>query len=224
MPITQILLTANSGTPNSAVGDYTWDNVSSQFIRPVPGSDPLLIQQLMPDGVTTKNIHSFSGTGYITTQAHNATGDFYFNIWFYPVSSNVSLMSELGGGLENAGFHYNMLEIDSSNNVRAGTWNGSAIVFITTTTTVTTGAWNHLYFYYSTGTLTLGISVNGGTENTLSTSRSGPIGPSYFGIGTNDTSSIVTANRFQGDLGDVVVNTFSTGSNYEGTKAVYGIA
>ncbi len=221
MPITQILLTANSGTANSAVGNYTWDNVANQFIRPVPGSDPSLISQLMPDGLTTKDIHSFSGGGYVTTQAH-ATGDFYFNIWFYPVSSNVSLMSELGGGLENTGYHYNMLEIDSSNNVRAGTWNGSAIAFITTTTTVTTGAWNHLYFYYSTGTL--GISVNGGSENTLSTSRSGPIGPSYFGIGTNDTSSIVTANRFQGNLGDVVVSTVTAGSNFNATKAVYGIA
>ncbi len=220
MPITQILLTANSGTPNSAVGDYTWDNVASQFIRPVPGSDPLLISQLMPDGATTRNIHSFSGTGYITTQAHS-TGDFYFNIWFYPVVSNISLMSELGSGLENLGYHYNMLEIDSSNNIRAGTWNGSAIAFITTTATVTTGAWNHLYFYHSTGTL--GISVNGATAETLSTARVNPGGPSYFGIGTNDTSSIVTANRFQGNLGDVVINTISAGSNYEGTKAVYGI-
>jgi len=226
MPITQILLTANTtggggggGGGPSPTGTYTWDAAPTGYARPSGGNDPVLTSFLMPDGLTTKDIHVFSGTNYIST-AGNSAPEFYFNIWFYPTTNNIALMAEQGGPVENTVYYYNMLEINTSNGINAGVWNGGNISMITFADTVNLNAWNHLYFYYGSGTL--GIELNGGTRATTTAVRDEPT-TSYFTFGSNISTFMSANNRFQGRLGDVDITSFPSGSNFVGTKSVYGL-
>jgi hypothetical protein len=226
MPITQILLTANTGGGGGggggggdAVGTYTWDAAPTSYTRPNGGNDPALQSVLMPDGLTTKNIHVFNGSNYIST-AGNAAPEFFFNIWFYPTANNIALMSEQGSPVENTVFYYNMLEINSFNRINAGVWNGESISTITFSDTVNLNAWNHLFFYYGSGTL--GIELNGGTRATTTAARDRPT-TSYFTVGSNLLTAMTTSNRFRGSLGDVDITSSPSGSNFLGTKAVYGL-
>jgi hypothetical protein len=161
----------------------------------------------------------FSGTNYIST-AGNAAPAFSFNIWFYPTTNNIALMAEQGGPVENTVYYYNMLEINSSNRINAGVWNGDNISTITFSDTVNLNAWNHLYFYYASGEA--GIELNGGTRATTTTARNNPT-TSYFTFGSNLNTYMSTNARFQGRLGDVDITSSNSGSNFVSTKAVYGL-
>jgi hypothetical protein len=219
MPITQILLTANTTGGGGGAGTYTWDATPTEYARPSGGSDPALQSFLMPDGSTTKDLLVFSGTNYIST-AGNSAPAFSFNIWFYPTANNIALMAEQGGPVENTVYYYNMLEINSSNRINAGVWNGDNISTITFLDTVNLNAWNHLYFYYASGEA--GIELNGGTRATTTTVRNNPT-TSYFTFGSNLNTYMSTNARFQGRLGDVNITSSNSGSNFVSTKAVYGL-
>lgn len=213
-----MLLTANAGG-SGGIGTYTWDTVPNSYTRPSGGNNPTLTPFVMPDGSTTKNLHVFNGSNYIST-AGNTASEVFFNIWFYPTTNNIALMGEQGGPIENTVYWYNMLEIDSSNVIKAGVWNGGSVSTITFSDTVNLNAWNHLYFYYGSGTL--GIELNGGTRATVTASRDNPA-TSYFTFGSNLSTYMSTNNRFQGRLGDVDIASTTSGSNFTSTKAVYGL-
>ncbi len=222
MSIIQTLMTAPlMGGPvaDGAVGDYVWDITNESYTRPSGGTDPVLTSTLMPNS-STKNVHVFSGTNYIATQGHGIAS-FYFNIWFYPTSNHVGLMTEQGGPVENTVYYYNALEINTVGNINAGVWNGSNITYVTTTESVTLNTWNHLYFYYINGSTELGVVLNGGTPNLTNVTRQGP-GTSYFLFGSNCSTFITSNARFQGKLGDVTGSSYIAGSSYNDTKTVYG--
>jgi hypothetical protein len=218
----QTLMTSTLGgaVADGAVGDYVWDTVARSYTRPSGGTDPVLTALLMPDN-STKNVHVFSGTNYISTQGHG-NSSFYFNIWFYPISNHVGLMSEQGGPVENTVYFYNALEIGLSGNINAGVWNGGNITYITSSGSVTLNAWNHLYFYYNNSATELGVSLNNATAQTTTVTRSGP-GTSYFLFGSQCSTYMTSNVRFAGKLGDVIGSSSALVSNYNDTKTVYGL-
>ncbi len=222
MSIIQTLMTSTLGGPvaDGAVGDYVWDITNESYTRPSGGTDPVLTSLLMPDN-STKNVHVFSGTNYISTQGHGIAS-FYFNIWFYPTSNHVGLMTEQGGPVENTVYFYNALEIGLSGNINAGVWNGGNITYITSSGSVTLNAWNHLYFYYNNGATELGVSLNNATTQTTTVTRSPPT-TSYFLFGAQCSTYMTSNVRFAGKLGDVTGSSYIPGSTYNDTKTVYGL-
>jgi hypothetical protein len=222
MSIIQTLMTAplmGGSVPDGAVGDYVWDITTESYTRPSGGTDPVLTSLLMPNS-STKNVHVFSGTNYISTQGHNVAS-FYFNIWFYPTINNVGLMSEQGGPVENTVYYYNALEIGLSGNINASVWTGTSATTIVSSGSVTLNAWNHLYFYYINGSTQMGVSLNNATIQTTTVTRDGPV-TSYFTFGANCATYITSNARFAGKLGDVTGSSYISGSTYNDTKTVYG--
>jgi hypothetical protein len=218
----QTLMTSTLGgaVADGAVGDYVWDTAPESYIRPSGGTDPVLTSILMPNS-STKNVHVFSGTNYISTQGHGIAS-FYFNIWFYPTSNHVGLMAEQGGPVENTVYYYNALEIGLSGNINASVWNGANATTIVSSGSVTLNSWNHLYFYYNNLSTELGVSLNNATLQTTTVTRSGP-GTSYFTFGANCATYMTSNARFQGKLGDVTGSSYISGSSYNDTKTVYGL-
>lgn len=219
MPVTQIMSVAGRVTGPSPVGSLIWNGVTESYLRPTGGINPALTSMLMPDSVTTKQVHVFNGTDYIVTPGHSLS-NVYFNIWFYPTANNVVLVSHLDSIYEASGYHYSMLEINSTSKVDAGAWNGGNITTVTTTESVNLNAWNHIYYYCAGGTLSL--SLNNSAAYTTSLSYSPP-GTSYFTFGAVESTYISTSNRFQGKLADVVGSSSALSSNYNDTKTVYGL-
>lgn len=205
--------------PPGPVGTLTWDTTPESYTRPSGGTDPVLTSLLMPDNSTTQDVHVFSGTDYIVTPGHNIAG-VYFNIWFYPTSNNVELMTHQGSEFEQTSYYYNMLEINASGGINAGGWNGGSITSVTSSETVNLNAWNHVYYRCSGGTLSVCLN-NGSTYSTL-ISYSAPT-TSYFAIGATAVTYMTSNARFQGTLGDVAGSSYIAGSNYNDTKAVYGL-
>ena len=213
--------TLGGATADGPVGGYFWDITNESYTRPSGGNNPVLSSLLMPDNATTKNVHVFNGTNYISTQGHSVAS-FYFNIWFYPTINNVGLMSEQGGPVENTVYFYNALEIGVSGNINASVWTGTSTTTIVSSGSVTLNAWNHLYFYYINGSTQMGVSLNNATIQTTTVTRDGPV-TSYFTFGANCATYITSNARFQGTLGDVTGSSYIAGSSYNDTKTVYGL-
>lgn len=84
---------------------------------------------------------------------------------------------------------------------------------------VNLNAWNHVYYYYSTGILS--VSLNGATAQTTSVTRGAPT-ETFLGIGISDGTNLVTNARYQGKFNDLRVSSTS-GSTWDSTKAKYGL-
>jgi hypothetical protein len=170
---------------------------------------------------TSGSLHSLTGTQYVLSELWGTTATICFNLWFYPTANNKIIMVELGQSLENSGFHYSMLEINSSNRLKGRTW--GQIGAVTSTGSVTLNAWNHVYFYFDNVTSTFSMSLNnetavtqGSVSKTLSSS-----GYSYWGIGLVDSTNMGSSARYQGKFDALVIDTTLIGSTYTATKAKY---
>ena len=164
--------------------------------------------------------YPFTGSSFTITGSLGSVSSIAINFWFRPSSLDKILLSELGQPIENTGYHYSMVEINSSGNLRSRIWDDVGTNIIISTTTVTLNGWNHLYLRYSAGTLSM--SLNNDTLVSTSVIRSAPP-TTYIGVGTYDTTYITTTNRFTGEFSDLRINTIDLGSNYSSTRATYGV-
>lgn len=224
MSIIQTLMTApllNSGggdTPATAAGYYFF-NSNLNYMSTAGGTNTGYTLYTWPNG-DNGNILTFTGNGYQQTPTLGVLNNFWLDFWIYPTSNNISILTETGAPGENLVYYYNMMEINSSGNVLAGVYTGS-IPYVTSSNTVTLNAWNHIYFYHDSGTISL--SVNNQTASTLSgITRSGP-GSSYLAFGQSCPSAIVTSNRYQGYVDYIQMWTTSTASSYNARKTTYGL-
>jgi hypothetical protein len=165
---------------------------------------------------TTSNVIELKYDSWQTTNSLGSLNNFFINLWFYPSSYNREIMSEVDG--PSPAYYYNMLEIDSSGYVKAGVWNGGSISSITSTNKVILDAWNHVYFYFNSGTL--GVEVNGIATTGTSITRSGP-GTSFFAFGYQTTSNMGSSAPYWGYLDGLEVYSSSHSSNYSSTKSKY---
>ena len=201
MPVTQLITSVGRGYQPFPTY-YTLNNAQNNWLT-VPDPYPF-------DG----NSHAFTGSlGSLPTTIS-------INIWFRPTVNNVILLAEQDSTTESDYYHYSMVEINASNLVLARMWDGVGTTYITPGNSVNINQWNHLYYEFANGTLS--VTLNNGTAQTGSIGRTAPT-TSYIGVGTYQNQFIVTQNRFGGELGALDIASTQIGSNYLATKSEYGL-
>lgn len=240
MTIIQSLIASISGVgggspPPPSGADFFWaaDNdiwlalggfyTAGLFSNPAPASTAYTY----PDNSYTGVTRTFSGEEYLigpNLGIGNAwqTNAITIDLWFYPTANGVQILSELNAQDPNAGYHYTVLELDSSGYVKAMFWQGAPQGFsqiITSSNTVFLNQWNHIYFTEDTqGGHTFELNgVGTGVQNPVYT-RQGPGSTSeYFAIGISDATYMVTDNRFQGKVGYLTIHDYVAPSTYSNT-------
>lgn len=211
MPVSQLLTTVGR---SSTAGPVIYFN---NLEVPWGTSSGTTVTSYTFPNATTNTVYDFNGFNYIISDSLGSIGDFYLNIWFYPINTNCVIMSELGQPTELTGYHYTMLEIGGGA-VRARTWD-MASPWLTSAAPAVNAAWNHIYLSYTASTVSL--ELNGATAVTGSVSRAGPT-DTYLGVGVSDNTNMVATGRFSGYLDSVVMSTTTSGSLFNTTKAKYG--
>ena len=242
MPVTQILLTnTNNGggggaTPMVAVFDgddlqhgllssVGWWIINGSFngASIMSSPQPSYDAQVWP--TYNGHVYTFTGTEYIIGPSginNHGSNEITINYWFYPTINNCQLVSEYQVMDPASGYHYSMLEIDSSNHIRARLWPNGAGGIDYPHGTVNLNAWNHVYFSQDNTGL-CNLSLNGNTYYAQTTIfRQGP-GNSVFAFGVSDITSIVTTNRFQGKIGRFQYNNSVVASDWNTHRARFGL-
>jgi len=200
-------------------------NAGSTFSSPPP-TNPAYTY---PDNSYTGKTYNFTGTQWMSSMnlkvnnswtATITTAPITIDFWFYPTANSVQLLSESDHADVTSGYHYSMLEIDSSGYVHARFYNGtyptSAIV---SSNTVELNNWNHIWFQETaTGNhnFTLNnVAVTGNANYT----RIPPNTAEYFLIGTSDATALTTYGRFQGKIGYLNIHDYAVASTWTNTKA-----
>lgn len=219
-----ILVTSNTVTINDtsfSTGSFvingttfTW-NASSNTHR----------AYIYPDN-SRGSVHTLTGTQYVLSPQFGVSPTLNFNLWFYPTANNCQIMSEFGQAQENSGWHYSMLEIDSSNKLKGRIWQMGATFptpVVTSTGSVTLNAWNHVHLYYNPSNTTFGMSLNNETAVTQGgiTRQTPDTNHTYWGIGTYSSQTMGSSARYQGRFDGLVIDTTLVGSNYTATKSKY---
>lgn len=173
---------------------------------------------------------TFSNNGYVYTSdlVQNIEGASWvgaaksgltIELWFYPTSYSVSLMSEYGAGNIGSGWHDTIIEIDSSGHVIANIWPYSAPNLVTGNTVVLNG-WNHLIYKFAYGTLILQLNnqtyiYNSHTWESAAEPNNG--NGLQYAIGRVDNTNLSgnqNSNTFQGKLAVVRIANFPMYSNF----------
>ena len=208
----------------SALGGFQSNSV---FSNPAPANPAYTY----PDNSYTGKTRNFTGLewmismnlgGFANAWTTNTIG---INFWFYPTANNVQLMSELdqqNDGLSS--FHYSVLEISSTGNIKARFWQSTTPgQVITSTNTVILNQWNHIYFAEDSQGGHLfelnGVATNSQIYYTRATPGSNT---EYFAIGISDPQSMVTTGRFQGKIGYLTIADYVNGSTYSATVNRFG--
>lgn len=177
---------------NGAFSNY------SLFSSPEPAWNPISYANS-----TSGHTYDFTGTEYmIGPPMWNGalTSAFTVNFWFYPTSYDCQLVSEYGTRDPSSGYHYTMLELDSSGFVLARSWANNAASRLTSQVAVNLNAWNHVHYRGNTsGFYELSVNNNPYVAGTFAP-RTGPA-DSVFAFGVQDATNINTTNRFQGKIG-----------------------
>jgi len=211
-------IVSGSGSPSPA-GTYIFNGSPFSFGYAFGSSPsyPRLSLYNFPDETQT-NVIRYNGLSGQSTYDMGTNDNFYLNLWFYPHSYNRAIITEVNNPVS-PGYYCNILEIDASGYINAGTWNGGNISFITSGNKVILNAWNHVYFYFNSGTLHL--EVNGGTATTASgITRSGP-GNSFFMFDFSSATNMGSPTPYDGYIDAVEIYSSAHGSSYSTTKAKY---
>lgn len=200
------------------IGSYYWNSSLNNYYYAEGSAGSISSYSYNFPNNTTASTTRYTGAGYQTTSAILSLTDFWLDFWIYPTTLGAVILAETN---PNTGFnyYYNMMEIDNDGHIYAGTWNGGNISYVVSTDKVTLNAWNHIYFYFNSGTL--GLEINGGTAVTSSgITRSDP-GTSYLVLGTATATSMFTTNHFLGYIEPIYGATSITASRYNSTKSKY---
>jgi len=215
-PVSAVFDSVNDG------GYGYWTNNGNQTTASAFGGSVGMNSYTFPDGS--------SGTPYLLTGGYVigplinnlSSNEITINIWFYPTANNCQIVSEYGTQDPGAGYHYTVLELNSSGNIRGRFWpnGGSGLV---SANTVNLNAWNHVW-YTNNASGYEQLQLNGGAIATQTvTARQGP-GSSSFAFGVSDITNIGSTNVFQGKIGYFKYNNdATTGSNYNATWSKYNI-
>lgn len=229
MPVTQILIatagqtSGGSPPPPPPQGDfaYTGDNDSwvalGGFYLPnsFPTTEPSKTAHTYADG-TTGYVRNFTGTECLVSPNLGVGGVWQSNtitvdLWFYPTANSVQLLGEYNSNSLNT-YRYTVLEIDSTNHVKARYYNGTPL---TSVNTVQLNVWNHIWFTedgQGGHNFTLnGVPTNGNPVYT----RQGPGSTSeYFAVGDSCSTNMGNTGRFQGKIGWLNIHDYYVSSTF----------
>lgn len=206
-------------------GDQDWwiafGGVSSNsiFSNPAPANPAYTY----PDGSYTGKTRDFTGTEWMISMNLGIGGAWQNNanaitvdLWFYPTANNIQILSELGEQTISSGYHYTVLEIDSSGYLKGRFYNGTPM---TSSTTVYLNQWNHAYITEDNqGGHVLELNgVGTGAQNPVYFRSSPGVTSEYFAIGYQDITAMVTTNPFQGKIGYLNIHDYVASSTYANT-------
>lgn len=195
---------------------------TSTFSDPAP-TNP---SYTYPNSSTGKT-YNFNGTTWMSSQNLQIGGSWTtstitVDYWFYPTANNVQLISESNNPDVTSGYHYSMLEIDSSGYVHARFYNEtyptSAIV---SSNTVELNKWNHIWFQETA------VGAHNFTLNNIATTgnatytRIRPDGAKYYIIGTSDVTALTTYGRFQGKIGRLTISDYAVASTWSDQQSKF---
>ena len=220
-----ILVTSAAVTINDtsfAIGGSMSVNGTSFNWATTNATAPTYAAYTYPDE-TSGSLHTLTGTEYVLSPQFGNSSTLNFNLWFYPTANNKLILGELGQIAEGVGYHYSVLELDSSNKLKGRIWSMTAFQAVTSLGSVNLNAWNHAYFYYDTATTTFGMSLNNETPVTQGSVTRSPssTNATFWGIGLEDSTNMGSGNRYQGKFDALVINSTLAGSNFASTKAKY---
>lgn len=202
-----------------------WTNNGTQTTPSSFGGLVNMVSYNFPNG-STGTPYTLAG-GYALSPLIDNLGsnEITINIWFYPTANGIQVVSEYGTQSPSAGYHYTMLEIDSSGYIHGRFWPNGGIGIVTSNT-VMLNAWNHVW-YTNNASGYEQLQLNGGqiaTQTVLP--RSGP-GSSSFAFGVTDATDLdgnyaTTRLAFQGKIGYFRYdNNATVGSVYTSTQSKY---
>jgi len=222
--------TAGSPPPSGNDFGFTGDqnnwivNGGFAFVSTFSDPAPTNPDYTYPDGSYTGRTYNFDGNTWMASASLSIGGAWQSNTitidyWFYPTANGIQLLSECDHENVTSGYHYSMLEINSSGYVKArfyGTgYPSSAIV---SSNTVNLNAWNHIYFTEdSIGGHSFELNGVPTTGNPTYT-RIKPV-TEYFVIGFSDVTNLGSSGRFQGKIGYLNIHDYPVGSTWTATNA-----
>lgn len=196
-------------------------NGDTRYWSTTNATAPTYAAYTYPDN-SSGSVHTLTGTQYVLSEGWGSLTNISVNLWFYPTANNKIIIGELGQPQEDGGYHYTMLEINSSNKLKGRVWEMTAMQAVTSIGSATLNSWNHVYFFFNSATNTFSMSLNNETPvTTTSVSRNIPFF-SYWGIGLTDSTNMGSSARYQGKFDALVIDSnLAAGSNYDATKAKY---
>lgn len=203
-------------------------NTYSTFSNPAPAWNTITYEDN-----TTGHTYDFTGTQWMASSALQDTGKINtwlnntasIDMWFYPTSNNVSIISLTNTVNTISGYHATLLEINSIGNLVGRWWphgsDPSKPPGLTSSNAVTLNAWNHAYLRIDQGLLFM--SLNGqGQFGSTPTDFSGPGQTStYVVIGQEDTTCVAASAPFQGKIGRIVIRDDVGGSSWTTLRSKY---
>lgn len=227
MPITQVLLTSTAAPPPPPLptpdGIYVYNGINLNWgAVGVEYNKPAYNASFSYPGATDPMWDLNGLNQWMTTQPAGAITEMYMNLWFYPRSVGVQVMTVQNSYTENSAYTHSALEIRSDGTMSAGLWNGASVTAVTSTEQVVMNSWNHVYLSHNGTTMT--FRLNNGTAYTANFSWGYP-NNNILGFGTFSNTRInQSSNRFDGRIGELRWNSAATGSNYDATKSKYQYA
>lgn len=218
------------------VATYDTDNLLTWYLQidSNPATTPVAIESnttrtdnyTYPGG-STGSVYTFNGgNSYMIGPSVNflGTSEFAINFWFYPTTYGEQLVSEYEQQDPGSGYHYVMLEVDSSGHVRGRVWPNSYSSALISANTVNLNHWNHLYFFQNAVGSTY-LKLNNSPSPSVATTavREPPGGGlSNFAFGVNDVTAITSLSRFSGKIGRFsFTNTSGGNSDWDTYKSKY---
>jgi hypothetical protein len=203
--------------PPPTLNNYFFQGASTAWGTQSQSPTPANQDTRYPNGATNQALY-FNGLTWTLSQSLGLCNEIEVDMWIYPAANNCIIMTEQDNTVENTGYTYVMLEIDSSNQIRARSWpqnGGSALI----SAPITLNAWHHVYFRHSGGIARL--EVDGALSGTDIYDRGAP-GTTYLGIGTFSQTGITSSSRFQGKVDSVQFRSYNfVGSSWAGSNFQY---
>lgn len=180
--------------PDDYIHNYDSKNYTTTLIDNVNGQNATMFNgpTLVTSGgnyIQFDGINDYSITGNLSSSFPNAQEVQTLQLLCYPQNAGI-LVTELGAGNTNSGWHASVMEITSSGVLKVGFWNGSAVSNISTNISMNT--WHLITVTYD-GTTMRG-NLDGVDFGSLSFNREVPHSNSgngmYYALAKNETTNM----------------------------------
>jgi len=166
--------------------------------------------------LTFNGVNQYGMTGNLASKVPGNTVTLM--AWIYPTGNGV-IVTELGTGSTNSGWHDSQIEITGGNTLKVGIWNN---ITVSLSTSITLNTWNLVGFTYDGTTLT-GYK-NGTSFGSVVTARQSPQlngNGLFYGIGLADATNMGSGAFGAFRLGDFQV--FDRGITADEVNRIYNL-
>ena len=147
---------------------HTMDETSGNRLDSVVGTGNDLGNFTMSSttGIVGNAATSVGSAGLLSlsnpTNIHANSRDFMQSVWVYPVTSMTTLKSLIGVGTNALPDYYLVF---FANKIRLYYYDGSSLLFLDSTSTITADAWHHIVWWFNFSASTIDLVVDNGTAS-----------------------------------------------------------